>query len=74
VDVVVTIDNSVAHLAAALGRPVLLLLPTAPDWRWFETGGTSAWYARMRLLRQSRIGEWGDPIEQCLKLLSAWPQ
>jgi tetratricopeptide (TPR) repeat protein len=74
VDVVVTIDNSVAHLAAALGRPVLLLLPTAPDWRWFETGGTSAWYAGMRLLRQSRNGEWGDPIEQCLKLLSAWPQ
>ena len=73
VDVVVSIDNSVVHLAAALGKPVLLLLPTAPDWRWFDSGDCAAWYADTRLLRQSVGGDWGGPISQALDLLSAWP-
>lgn len=74
VDVVVSIDNSAVHLAAALGKPVLLLLPTAPDWRWSDGGGRAAWHAGTRLLRQSRAGEWDVPISQALDLLAAWPR
>jgi ADP-heptose:LPS heptosyltransferase len=57
-DLVLTIDNSTAHLAAALGVPTWLLLPYAPDWRWGLTSETSPWYPPMRLFRQSRIGSW----------------
>lgn len=73
VDVVVSIDNSAVHLAAALGKPVLLLLTTAPDWRWFESGELAAWYPDVRLLRQSHRGDWQAPIARALELLSAWP-
>lgn len=73
VDVVVSIDNSAVHLAAALGKPVLLLLPTAPDWRWFERGEWAAWYPDVRLLRQTRRGDWQGPIAQALEIMSAWP-
>ncbi len=73
VDVVVSIDNSAVHLAAALGKPVLLLLPTAPDWRWFENGEEAAWYPDVRLLRQTRHGDWQAPIAQALRILTAWP-
>ena len=57
-DLVLTIDNSTAHLAAALGVPTWLLLPCAPDWRWGLTSETTPWYPPMRLFRQSRIGSW----------------
>jgi tetratricopeptide (TPR) repeat protein len=71
-DAVVTIDNSAAHLAAALGKPVLLLLPVAPDWRWFASGETTPWYAGMRLLRQTEHGDWTGPIARALGMLAAW--
>ncbi len=74
VDVVVSIDNSAVHLAAALGKPVLLLLPTAPDWRWGEAGERSSWYATVRLLRQERAGVWEEPIARAAQLLAAWPR
>jgi tetratricopeptide (TPR) repeat protein len=74
VDVVVSIDNSAVHLAAALGKPVLLLLPTAPDWRWFDSGDRAAWYADTRLLRQGRAGDWQGPRTLALALLTAWPR
>ena len=73
VDVVVSIDNSAVHLAAALGKPVLLLLPAAPDWRWGEAGDRAAWYSSVRLLRQERAGDWGGPIDRALQLLATWP-
>lgn len=57
-DLVVTIDNSTAHLAAALGVPTWILLPFAPDWRWLLAGDVSPWYPPMRLFRQHRIGDW----------------
>jgi len=63
-DLVVTIDNSTAHLAAALGVPTWLLLPFAPDWRWLVSGDVSPWYPTMRLFRQDRIGDWHSVLQR----------
>ncbi|MGE5314731.1 MAG: tetratricopeptide repeat protein [Acidobacteriota bacterium] len=57
-DLVVTIDTSVAHLAGAMGKPVLLLLSALPDWRWQLERETTPWYASMRILRQRSLGAW----------------
>jgi ADP-heptose:LPS heptosyltransferase len=63
-DMVVTIDNSTAHLAAALGIPTWLLLPFAPDWRWLLTREVTPWYPTMRLFRQPRRGDWQSVIQR----------
>ena len=60
-DLVIAVDTSVAHLAGALGKPVWVLLPFAPDWRWMVEREDSPWYPTMRLFRQQRIGDW-DPV------------
>ena len=62
-DLVITIDNSTAHLAGALGIPTWLLLPFAPDWRWLMTGEDSPWYPSLRLFRQSEPGGWRTVVE-----------
>ena len=63
-DLVITIDTAVAHLAGALGRPTWVMLPYAPDWRWMTERNDSPWYPTMRLFRQYRPGGWGDVIER----------
>lgn len=73
-DLVVTIDNSTAHLAGALGIPTWILLPSPPDWRWF--GGTRGclWYPQARLFRQHRSGDWSGvlaDVAAAFRLLSA---
>jgi Flp pilus assembly protein TadD len=68
-DMVVTIDNSTAHLAGALGVPVWVLLPSAPDWRWLQACEDSPWYPTMRLFRQSVRGEWQSVVERVEKAL-----
>ena len=63
-DLVVTIDNSTAHMAAALGVPTWTMLPFAPDWRWLLARENSPWYPTMRLFRQLEPGRWKPVIEQ----------
>jgi len=68
-DLVISVDTSVAHLAGALGKPVWLLLPFAPDWRWMLGRDDSPWYPTMRLFRQTRIGDWSAVVEKlCLEI------
>ena len=57
-DLVITSDSSVAHLAGALGVPVWVVLPLVPDWRWLLDRADSPWYPTMRLFRQSHVGDW----------------
>jgi Tfp pilus assembly protein PilF len=69
-DLVVCVDTSVAHLAGALGVPVWVLVPFAPDWRWMLDRDDSPWYPTMRLFRQDRPGSWEnalDRLEQALR-------
>jgi hypothetical protein len=63
-DLVITIDNSTAHLAGALGVPVWVLLPFAPDWRWLLNGEDCLWYPTMRLFRQTELGNWQSVLER----------
>ena len=61
-DLLISVDTSVAHLAAAMGKPVWLLLPFNPDWRWLLDREDSPWYDSMRLFRQTRLGDWSAPL------------
>ncbi|GAB4061870.1 glycosyltransferase family 9 protein [Uliginosibacterium sediminicola] len=59
-DLVISVDTAVAHLAAALGKPVWLLLPVGADWRWGQSGEQTPWYPSMRIFRQTQYGNWRD--------------
>jgi Flp pilus assembly protein TadD len=69
-DMVITIDNSTAHLAGALGVPVWVLLPFARDWRWLQVREDSPWYPSMRLFRQPQRGDWQSVIQKLGSALS----
>ncbi len=61
-DLVISVDTSVAHLAGALARPLLILLPFQPEWRWGLASEACPWYPTARLLRQTGRGDWSAPL------------
>ncbi len=68
-DVVISVDTSVAHMAGAMGVPVWLLIPFVPDWRWQVTRADSPWYPSARLFRQTQPSEWGPVVERVANVL-----
>jgi hypothetical protein len=69
-DLVITVDTAAAHLAGAMGRPVFVLVPFAPDWRWTLTGETTPWYPTARLFRQRKPDDWDSVIARVAAELS----
>jgi ADP-heptose:LPS heptosyltransferase len=69
-DLVITIDTAVAHLAGAMGRGTWTLLPHVADWRWLRAGADSPWYPTMRLFRQATRGDWASVIEHVAGLIN----
>ena len=68
-DLVVTCDTSIAHLAGALARPTWIALPTVPDWRWLLDREDTPWYPTARLFRQWVAGRWNEPFERMAEAL-----
>lgn len=71
-DLVISVDTSVAHLAGALGKPVWILLPYNPDWRWLMDRPDSPWYPTVRLFRQPTFGDWPTVMADAGKALDAF--
>jgi hypothetical protein len=77
-DLVISVDTSVAHLAGALGRPVWILISFLPDWRWMLDRDDTPWYPSATLFRQPGAGDWPGMVQNVLvalqaRLLSAAP-
>ncbi len=72
-DLVITVDTSVAHLAGALGKPVWVLLAAQPDWRWGIGRADSLWYPSARLFRQATLGDWRDVVAELAAALNSLP-
>jgi len=70
-DLVITVDTALAHLAGALGRPVWTLLCVAADWRWMRDRADTPYYPTMRLFRQPEAGDWGTVVARAREALAA---
>ena len=68
-DLVIAVDTAAAHLAGAIGRPVWVLVPFAPDWRWTREGETTPWYPTVRLFRQTALADWDGVIARVAEQL-----
>jgi tetratricopeptide (TPR) repeat protein len=73
-DLVISVDTGIAHLAGALARPTWLVLPFAPDWRWQLGRDDSPWYPTLRLFRQPRQGDWPAVVDRVAAALQATPR
>ncbi len=69
-DLVITVDTSIAHLAGAMGKPVWILLPFNADWRWLTKRNDSPWYPSARLFRQPALGDWDSVVNDVKQALS----
>ena len=73
-DLLITVDTAVAHLAGALRKTVWTMIPAAPDWRWLTQRTDTPWYPTMRLFRQQKLGEWLPLVEQLRQELACSAQ
>lgn len=71
-DLVVSVDTAVAHLAGAMAKPVWTLLPYSPDWRWMSDREDSPWYPTMRLFRQAKLGDWEEVLQRVYDSLQSF--
>jgi tetratricopeptide (TPR) repeat protein len=69
-DLIITVDTSMGHLAGALGKPAWILIPKAADWRWMLEREDSPWYPSVRLFRQPKPGTWDEPLDRLRAALS----
>ena len=70
-DLIISVDTSIVHLAGALGRPCWVLLPFAPDWRWLLRRDDSPWYPSLRLFRQATLRDWATVVARVASALRA---
>jgi len=71
-DLIISVDTAVLHLAGAMAKPVWALLPSSPDWRWMLDRPDSPWYPTMKLFRQPQYGRWDDVFRRVSQELTAW--
>ena len=71
-DLFITTDTALAHLAGAVGCPTWLLLKQVPDWRWGLAGELTHWYEKTNLFRQREPGSWAEPIQAMVRILESW--
>ena len=73
VDLVITIDTSIANLAGAMGKPTWVLLPFSTDWRWMLGRADSPWYPTARLFRQPKPDDWESVVDEVVQALQDFP-